>query len=458
MTSRTAWQRLAARLAALGAALAIAALFYSIVPPFQSPDEFDHIKRAYGLRSGQIVVTTPPGQSSGLWVDDGLLAMMKAYDALPLRPASRVDATMVANGEAARWTGTRSFSAAPGAGYYFPLAYVPQAVALTLGESLGWTVANSYRLARLTVLLASLAVLLLAFGLFPTNFFTLNLLLLPMTLFQFSSASLDPLTTALAILCAALFLRGANRASSFPPWMAAALGGAIVILATCRLHMIAVTLLPFVLYRVRGERIHLLLGLGSIVVAAAWTLAALLTTHDLRTGGVEQRVLPIALYYLGHPARFVEVIWATVTEPAVVGLLGRQFVGILGWLDTLLPGWAYLVAAAVLVVTLSLSVSKSTLKEDAIARGALLAVAFSAVFLIFALLLVGGTRHPAVIVLGIQGRYFVLPLILAGYALQGNAALLQTPRRYLGYPVLALWGALAVYVSASSLLQRYYAP
>jgi len=217
-------------------------------------------------------------------------------------------------------------------------------------------------------------------------------------------------------------------------------------------------LLPFFLYFVRRDRIHLVLGVGAVVLATGWTAAALLTTRDMRTIGAVQPVLPIALYYLGHPAQFANVLWNTISEPAVIALLWKQFVGILGWLDTLLPGWAYVVAAPVLLTTLALSVSRSTLKEDAAARGALLAVALSAVFLIFALLLFTATRHPAVIVLGVQGRYFVLPLLLASYALQGNARLLETPRRYVGYPVLALWGAAALYVSATSILQRYYAP
>jgi len=451
--TRIAWQSVVV----LIVALAGATLLHSLIPPFQSPDEFDHIKRAYGLRTGQILVTTPPGKSSGLWVDDGLLAFMKAYESLPLRPASRVTARMIEEGKAARWTGTRSFSAAPGAGYYFPLAYVPHALALATGEGLGLTVASSYRLARLAVLLASLAILLVAFSLFPTNFFVLSLLLLPMTLFQYSSASLDPLTTALTALCAALFLKGARRDGAFAPWMSLALGGAIVILATCRLNMIALTLLPFFLYRVRRARIDLLVGAGSVAIAAAWTAVALLTTHDMRIGAVEQRVLPIALYYLGHPLRFAEVLWATVSEPAIVSLLWRQFVGILGWLDTLLPAWAYIAAVPVLATTLALSVSRRTLNEDAAARAALLVVALSAVFLIFTLLLFGSTPHPATIVLGIQGRYFVLPLVLVSYALQGNASVLQTPRQYVGYPVLALWGAAALYVSATSILQRYYA-
>ena len=39
----------------LGALLATTLLFSNLIPPFQSPDEFEHIKRAYLLSTGDIV-------------------------------------------------------------------------------------------------------------------------------------------------------------------------------------------------------------------------------------------------------------------------------------------------------------------------------------------------------------------------------------------------------------------
>jgi hypothetical protein len=68
----------------------------AVIPPLQSPDEFDHIKRAAGLLSGQILVTTQPGNYPGLWVDDGLLLFMQVYDRLPFRTGTRVNMSLCA--------------------------------------------------------------------------------------------------------------------------------------------------------------------------------------------------------------------------------------------------------------------------------------------------------------------------------------------------------------------------
>src|SRR5690349_6541565 len=49
----------------------LARLFGSLVPPLQSPDEFNHLKRAYLLSQGEILATTV-GDVTGGNVDTGL--------------------------------------------------------------------------------------------------------------------------------------------------------------------------------------------------------------------------------------------------------------------------------------------------------------------------------------------------------------------------------------------------
>jgi uncharacterized membrane protein len=446
-----AWQRIGILLAAI----AVEVMLSAVIPPFQSPDEFDHIKRSAALLSGQVRVTTPRGGNSGLWVDDGLLSYMKVYERLPFRPGARVNVAMIQESELLLWAGSKSFSSAPGVGYYFPLAYLPQAMGLLAGETLGWTIASSYRLARLMVLVSSAAILFMAFTLFPTNFFTLSLLVLPTTLFQMSSASLDAVTTALAILCASLFMRGANRHATFPPWMAVTMGGAVGILTTCRLNMVALILMPLFIYFVRRERLYLLLSIGLVVLSGAWTVVALSTTHAVKNG-MEQPVLSITLHYLSHPWQFTKVLWATFSTGTIDEMYMRQFIGTLGWLDTGLPVWFYVMEVATLISALLLSISGGTLKDDVLQRWMLVVASLAGIVLLLALLLVTWTQHPATIVMGIQGRYFLLPVLIFSYALHGNTKLLQTKRVYIAYPLLAISCLTTIYVMTNSLLQRYY--
>ena len=43
----------------------ISFILSALIPSFMSPDEVDHLKRAYWLSQGKILLDTPPGQSSG---------------------------------------------------------------------------------------------------------------------------------------------------------------------------------------------------------------------------------------------------------------------------------------------------------------------------------------------------------------------------------------------------------
>src|SRR5690606_10680286 len=124
----------------LGAVLVVSFLNTALIPPFQSPDEFDHIKRAYLLTRGQIVLETVEGHSSGGFVDTGLLTYMSTYEQLPFKPQLQLSKEMVLDTKYVPWSGEKEFSAAPGTGYYFPLIYAPQAIGLAVGELSGLSV------------------------------------------------------------------------------------------------------------------------------------------------------------------------------------------------------------------------------------------------------------------------------------------------------------------------------
>ena len=101
-----------------------------IIPPFQSPDEHDHIKRAYLLSKGVLVLDRPEGTSSGGYVDSGLLNFMAVIGVVH----RKLSAKEVSSWSTIEWSGNRIYSPAPGAGYYFPAIYFPQALGLWVGE------------------------------------------------------------------------------------------------------------------------------------------------------------------------------------------------------------------------------------------------------------------------------------------------------------------------------------
>lgn len=181
-----------------------------IIPPFQSPDEQDHIKRAYLLGKGVLVLDRAEAQSSGGYIDDGLYKFTQSYGSVK----DKLSKEEISSANEIEWSGVTVYNEFPGTGYYFPAIYLPQAIGLFIGELLEFNVDHSYRLARAFALFAIILLFYAAFRLYPPNPLVLALISIPMTLFQFSSASLDGVSTALAVFSISSFLKIANDRDS----------------------------------------------------------------------------------------------------------------------------------------------------------------------------------------------------------------------------------------------------
>lgn len=110
--------------------------------------------------------------------------------------------------------GEARFSPLPNTTANFPLPYVPQAVAFLIGRVGHLSAHHAYNLARLCSLAAPLGLLWYAFMLYPTPPIVMALFVLPMSLLQLGSASLDAVTFSTAALLAALFRSGCDETLS----------------------------------------------------------------------------------------------------------------------------------------------------------------------------------------------------------------------------------------------------
>lgn len=441
-----------------------------LIPPMQSPDETSHIARAYLIAQGDWLLQAPStkpalpeepqlasfvnrsgGQAdSGGLVDDSLLRFMDTNLKLALDSGLRFSAAQQTSISQLRWSDTKSFLSLAGTGYYLPLVYAPQAAGLALGMALDLSIEHSYRLARAITLLVCFALLAAACQLLPPSPLALATLLLPMSLFQLLSPTLDGLTTALALLAISLFLRNVSERT----WWASSLllSLCVFVLATSRTHLLALLLLPFyVAWRKKSKRE---LYLAAIVAggALAWVLFALQATTDtrvLRSLSTGQ----LLLVYASEPMRFFSVVHASLADPELFTFYQQSFIGILGWLDTRLPGYFYPTLWVGLGLCALASVSVATLRQDWQARLLLIGTALASVGLIFLALLVTWTPHPATLVQGVQGRYFVVPMLLLGYALQGTANV--RPRLHgalsrlivTGFTFVSLWALITTLIS-----------
>lgn len=441
----------------VAAILLIGLLFQALIPPFQSPDEFSHVKRAYMLSKGRIFLSHPPGQQyAGSDIDNGLLAYFEVYKTLPYTAANKFSQEEKRAGEQIKWAHAGTFSPAPGTGYYFPAAYLPQAIGLSIGEQLDLSIHDTYKLTRVITFASTLAVLVLAFAVFPASPLLPALLVLPMNLLQLLSASLDGFTTALTILALSLFVRLSSRDKTDSP--AAFLHGmcaCLFIVATSRIHMLPLIALPLFIYFSSRNRSALIYFFALTASTIAWTALSIKASYiALANPGASTG--SIIHFYAERPGSVIQLILTTIQDEKLAEFYTQSFIGVLGWLDTYftLDFYATIVLFIQVIALLSLSLDKT---RQGIARQVFLLfiAATSAIFVFLALLLTWNPLMPNVIA-GIQGRYFVAPAIVFIYALSGSARFCSSRARKIAAIALACMTAYSLEATATLMVERYF--
>ena len=459
----------------------VAALLSWLIPPMQSPDEMSHIHRAYLISQGTLLLQPWPADLAGPVdnpeaaafikrarqhggrvggpVDKTLLDYADAYLMIAREADKRLSATEKNQLAQLNWSDQQRFYVMPGTGYYFPAIYAPQALGLAIGRTLGLSIERSYQLARISILLVCFTLLSLACRLTVPNPLVAAMLLLPMSVFQLVLPTIDGLTMALSVLAASLFLRSADlgrKHSSASSW---ALATCLFLLATSRTHLLPLLAMPFYISWRRSSRRDFYLGCGMAAAALVWVLFALIATNDPRIVR-SHTTTQLLMHYASHPAAFFKVVFASLGDTTLSTFYQESFVGILGWLDTRLTAYFYPVLWAGLALCGLVSVSASTLRQDWSARLLLAAMSLASVGLIFLALLVTWTPHPTLLVQGVQGRYFLVPMILLGFVASGFGTAswtLQSPlRRWLAGLVFVSFALTSLTALILTLLRRYH--
>ncbi len=459
-------------------AFLLALALSTLIPPMQSPDENSHIARAYAISQGDLLLQPSPQTTQGLTnpyaevkafidrsrqqggrlgapVDNALLILIDRYMGLVTDAQQRLPEPEREKLAQLNWSNTTVYYPMPGTGYYLPVIYAPHAVGFAVGRWFGLSVQPSYFLARGATLLACFALLWWAWRVWTPNPLVLALLLLPMSVFQMLSPTIDGLTTALALLCMSLFWRLVDVKQPPSAALSWSLALCIGLLATSRTHLLPLLALPYYVAWQRHSRREAYLG-GLVTLASlAWVLFALSSTNDPRVVR-SHSTTALLMHYAADPMAFFKVVWTSVADEKIFHFYQQSFIGILGWLDTKLPEHFY----AVLWVGLGLCglacVSPIESRSDGRARLLLLGMALASTGLIFLALLVTWTPHPASVVLGVQGRYFIVPMMLLGCAATGLNVSTLGPRRWLSALVLTGFALTALTALTLTLVARYH--
>lgn len=382
-----------------------------LTPPFQSPDEYNHVNRAYLLSKGEVFLGTQNNVTGGL-IDQGLLNYMDNFMSMPFNYDVKINEHMISLSRMNEWSGSRVFRGLPNTANYFPILYVPQAIAIFAGENIGLSVHDTYYLARFFTFICSMGLLWLAFVAYPSPLAVLALFVTPMSLFQLGSASLDPVSFALTALIGSLFMRGCNLAYRFTDLMYVVLVVSLFLLVTTRLNLLPLTLLPFVVYSIRQKNIYLWMTYLLIMLSVAWIIYALITVKGMPVRDLT--TIQIIQYYVSHPVDLVHVLYSTLKNTDILLSYLHMFVGVLGWLDTPLPRFIYIACFVLLILLACVSFRKEKIHDEKLRISSILLTSLTvlSIVFLFLILLVSWTKHPAVFIEGIQGRYFTPLCIL----------------------------------------------
>lgn len=427
MTSARRWSGLGWAAGAV-VLLTVLQLLGRWIPPLQSPDELSHLIRMASMSEGQLLATTETGVNTGGQFDVALTVLARAHTPVIKERDPQVPMADIQLARSQRWSGQMVYGEAPGSAIYLPVIYTPATLGLTIGQALGWTVMDSYHLARFTSQLFCVAVMAWAAWIWTPPLLVWAVLLLPMSLFQMVAPVVDGPAHALTLLAMSMLMRLRQAPTAAWAWGTA---GCLVVLVTARMHLLPLLLMPlWWAWRrpwkqagtaspaeVPVARSLAWAGAAALIATltwAAWAAASVVDTRVQRTVGNAA----VAMHYVRHPQDLWDVFARTFNDEHRPQFLTDSFIGNLGWLDTRMPDAAYPTLWWGLAVMAMLSLPWWGARQGTgLDRMALAMCALGSSFLVFMLMLITWSPFPAHLIEGVQGRYFIAPAIVAAYAL-----------------------------------------
>ena len=385
-----------------------------LVPPFENSDEIAHFQRVDQIsRGGLIGIRIDPHHSGGL-VHSGINQVDAFIGMIRFHQDKKVDRAMLRQADAVRWGGIERLDFSNTA-VYPPILYLPAVVGIWIGKSYGLPVAATLTLSRVISSVSCVMVACVAIALAGEYALLLAVILsLPMSLSVLSALSQDGPMLAAAALSVALLRRIRDapvvdgRAEPDLWWLSISLG----LLAMGRPAYAPFAILPMLLSQFRLLR-RLAASGAAIACAALWSLCAVIltTSNSSWDRGVEPRAQIERL--LLHPDLIAPLAMRTMMGRQ--GMEGqsffREFVGVLGWIDVVLPEWFYVTAGIVLMLAILCTLVGARPLVLSWHLGIAFLAPFSASALVFLLIYVTWTPFGFPFVDGVQGRYF-LPIAL----------------------------------------------
>lgn len=443
-------------------ALSIAVAHAFLAPPFQSPDEENHFLRAVQLTLGSVVGERNLDRSNaGAILPKSAVALVDSFRYLAGKPNERLNGPALARARAVEWDWSeKQFVGFGNTVIYPPFLYAPAVTGVWLASAFSPNVLDALYLARLLNALSAGLIATLAVSICPPigRVYLASILVLPMTLALFGSCNPDGCGIALAALVVAWWSSNNRGGISARRRLS---GTAIVAVVSSTklpyLPFLAVALLRWPEGRLNARALGAIAVLASIPIVLAIWLAAAAKVEFRPNAGVAS--LTQLQFVLEHPLQFSATLLRTATTYWHTYV--EQMIGVLGWLDTSLPSPAYRIYDASILLAGTQLVVAGVRTSDVL-RDRLIAVVMVLCVLLglFFTLYLNWTPVGAPLVEGVQGRYFLVPLLFVPLIVGPNLDAGHRPGALAVINAIGLFvllvGGLGLWFVPIALLSRYY--
>jgi uncharacterized membrane protein len=423
-----------------------------LIPPFQSPDEFNHFFRAWQVSEGNFSPEKTNNQRLGGNLPISLDSLKNNFLLLKNNYAATTSKSKILTAAQIPLKSTeRKFIDFPNTAIYAPTAYVPQSIGIWIGRFCECSPLLIFYLSRWMNLLFSIAIIYQAIKIMPFHQWTLVFCaLLPSSLVIAASLNADVVSNALCFWLIAHFL-GDNKNT--------VLGFLTTMLITVNKLVFA----PFILlqkakmWTTRNYQHYFYALLTfSVVLILFWSNNSKTmfipfdnynpAYRELLT--LNEGVNPAQqIDFIGnHPLEFSKIVLKSFAQS--LPSTATHLVGKFGWEKNYLPTWDILLLWMGLVVLAFSQKNPLNPQNKRWILGCILSCLFLFSITMYALWCPVGSP----ILLNLQGRYF-LPLLPLGIILVGKNIFCDLPR--ILYGICLIW-VISNLLLFHTIINRYY--
>ncbi len=339
-------------------------LFMIAIPPFQVPDEGNHLLRSYQISQGELLSERRDKSGGGeIPVSLSITANKIAGNNVAFHPENKQKINDILEAfHIPLERDIKKYTAFSNTAIYSPLPYIPQVTGIFFGKIFDAPPVMLLYLGRLSNLLFSVFLISYSIRIIPIFKNLMFLIALtPVSIHLFASLSPDAATISISFLLISKILQLAydpgiliiEKKDVIFLLIASAL------LASCKAAYFPVVFLYFIIPVRKFGNIskYLLLGLAITVITLScfflWGAMAekRIVTHLY--GGIPFGMAK--LFIISHPIGYMEMVLRNLS--IYLSFYIYSFIGVLGWLDTELPVY-FIVIYGITMIVVALTESK----------------------------------------------------------------------------------------------------